>query len=349
MRVPRNAGNGSAKLTVSYPNWKGSPIPPASFEVPIREWAGRPIAFSPDGRTLATGSGHETAPEKKSDVLIWDLAAGKPQATYQGHTGPVVALAFSPDGRTLATGGCDRTVKLWDTATGKERATLNGHADMVTSLAFSPDGKTLASAGWDRTVKLWDPATAKERRTLDGHTDVVWGVAFSPDGKLLASAGGDRTARLWDVETGRVRATLDKHTDEVFAVAFGPDGKVLATGGMDNTRVWDTATNVQQRILDGPPVGARSGRTSFLAFTQDGKLLGAARDVKMGALRLWTVATGQWRPPIGGDLIRSPSQVAFSPDDKVVAIVDRSGSVSFWEVGPDKAPWKPFKNWKQLP
>jgi WD40 repeat protein len=301
------------------------------------------VAFSPDGKTLASGGGHETSKEKQSEVVIWNLAAGKPQASYQGHSAPVVALAFSPDGRTLATGSCDRTVKLWDTATGEERATLKGHADMVTSVAFSPDGKTLASAGWDRTVKLWDTASAKERLTLNGHTDVVWGVAFSPDSKLLASAGGDQTARLWDVATGQARATLDKHTDEVLAVAFSPDGKSLATAGMDNIRLWDPATASQQRVLPPQQDTGAGRRTYSLAFTSEGKLLAAAPDLKYKSVSLWDVTTGKLLTGWGGG---APTQVAFSPDGKVVATADRSGAVKVWDVGPDKAPWQASKRWK---
>jgi WD40 repeat protein len=297
------------------------------------------VAFSPDGKTLATGTGHETRQEKKSDVLIWDLAAGKPQAIYQGHSAPVVALAFSPDGGTLASGGCDRTVKLWDMASGKERATLKGHAGMVTSLAFAPDGKTLASAGWDRTIKLWDTALARERTTLDGHTDVVWAVAFSPDGKTLASASGDRTAKLWDVPTCSVRATFDKHTGDVVAIAFSQDGKSLATSDMDNIKLWDTATGNQQRAFDCP-------QTCSVAFTQDSRILSAATNMKYVELWISDPTTGQSRRPNDDHTPHAPIQVALSADGKVAAIVDRSGAVKFLDVAAGKAHWQASKRWK---
>jgi WD40 repeat protein len=110
------------------------------------------VAFSPDGKTLASGSDDNT-------IKLWDVATGKEQATLKGHTAWVASVAFSPDGKTLASGG-DTTVRLWDME-GKELATLKGHTKGVNSVAFSPDGKTLASGSQDKTIKLWDVSPAK--------------------------------------------------------------------------------------------------------------------------------------------------------------------------------------------
>jgi WD40 repeat protein len=122
------------------------------------------VAFSPDGKTLASGS-------LDGQIELWEVATGKLQATLKGHEDDVQSVAFSPDGKTLASASHDGTVKLWDVASGKEQATLSGHHFWVWSVAFSPDGKTLASGSYDRTVKLWDVQAVPA-----SHSAMLWGL-----------------------------------------------------------------------------------------------------------------------------------------------------------------------------
>ena len=175
------------------------------------------VSFSPDGRTLASGSYDNT-------IRLWDGVTGEHQQTLTGHTDYVTSVSFSPDGGTLASGGGnqDHTIRLWAGVTGEHRQTLTGHTESVWSVSFSPDGRTLASGSLDSTIRLWDGVTGEHQQTLTGHTDRVYSVSFSPDGRTLASGSRDHTVRLWELTPSpTTNATVSITPSPVSSPAIG--------------------------------------------------------------------------------------------------------------------------------
>ena len=277
------------------------------------------VAFSPDGKVLASGSSDKT-------IKLREVKTGRLINTLSGHSHTVMSVAFSPDGRVLASGSFDKTIKLWKVKTGREINSLSGHSHYVYSVAFSPDGQVLASGSWDKTIKLWEVKTGRETHTLTGHSYYVMSVAFSPDGKVLASGSYDNTIKLWEVKTGRLINTLTGHSDSVSSVAFSPDGQVLASGSLDKTiKLWEVATGRKINSLSG-----HSHWVYSVAFSPDGQVLASGSHDK--TIKLWEVATGRKINTLTGHSYPVGS-VAFSPDGKVLASGSWDKTIKLWVVG----------------
>jgi len=276
------------------------------------------VAFSVDGKMLATGSLDKT-------VKLWEITTGRELHTLSGHSDIVDSVAFSADGRTLASGSWDQTIKLWDVGSGKELKTLQGHSAWVLSVAFSADGFTLASGSWDHTIKLWDVTSGKELRTLRGHATWVLSVAFSGNGKTLATASAEPTIKLIDVANGQEWRRLLGHSADVNSVVFSPDGKTLASGSSDQTiKLWDVASGTELRTLSG-----HSAWISSVVFSGDGKTLASG-----GAdytIKLWDVASGRVLTTLQ-NYTGLYTRVALSADGKTLASGSSDKTIKLWEI-----------------
>ena len=186
------------------------------------------VAFSPDGRTLATGG-----VESKSN---FDMAAmmGNAGQKSSKNKKPADPQDFLKDLKVETIG----QVLLFDITTGSEVGAIKGHGKGVTDVAFSRDGKLLASSGTDNTIKIWDLASKRELRTLTGHTANVESMDFSPDGRLLASIGDDGGTFLWDTNTGEHLLTLISLDDGGEWMVVTPEGLFDGTPASWNQILW---------------------------------------------------------------------------------------------------------------
>jgi WD40 repeat protein len=260
------------------------------------------LAFSPDSRTLASGSMDNT-------IKLWDLTTGKARATLEGHTDKVWCVAFSPDGKVLASASEDRTVRLWNVTTGKPQKVLGHHAAYYYSVVFAPEGKTLVSGAFDGDVRLWDIASGEVLTHLDGHIATVR-LALAADGNALATASHDGTVKLWHLGTRKLVRTLEGHKLPLEGAAFSPDGKLLATvsGQFQAQRMpgeiklWEVASGKELASWSG-----HQGPIHGVAFTPDGKTLATAS--ADGTVKLWNVPWGEW----AAQAVDQPSPIPAAP------------------------------------
>lgn len=320
------------------------------------------LAFSPDGRRIACGSG--------SEVKLRDSQTGEAKLTINelgGPDGQVHNIAFSPDGRRLlccalseekknpkrelrvcdSENGAellslagsrgdfspdgkkfvavvDGNLRICDAESGKELVSLGEHAQRISSAVFSPDGKKLATHSGDGLLKLWDARSGEEISTFPGFSRNYVNAVFCPDGKSFASGSGTRV-RILKSPAGNEPTVLRGHSELVNGAIFSPDGSRIATASADKTaKIWNALTGEEVVTLTGHHGGVRR-----LAFSSNGKQLATAS--ADATIKLWNAETGEELRTLNGHTAGVLS-VEFSPDGKQLASTSHDATIRIWNV-----------------
>ncbi len=302
------------------------------------------VAFSPDGKTLASVASDNDRPGAGAYVRLWDVKTGKEKAKFRLETpSPGYLLAFTPDGKTLVS-CCASSgplpaqegltyIEVWDIKTGKRRLLIRpkpaqrGHKGCV-----CPDGKTLVVTAGDASVALYDLQTGKEVAVLSGQKDVLR-VVVSRDGKWLATSCAKGKLGIWDLGKRKLLHLFDAQKAAGFGMAFRPDGKQVATVGEDGVlNVWDRATADREARVDlTANVDLRQARS--VHFTPDGGTLVVSGRALGDAIVWWELVGGRLRGSV--DPRRAKAQDhrhgALSPDGKLLATVNQR-TIQLWEL-----------------
>ncbi|MFL5243187.1 MAG: WD40 repeat domain-containing protein [Gemmataceae bacterium] len=319
----------------------------------VQGQAVRPVAWSPDGKTLAGVVFGE-----KSVIKLWDAAARKERATLPCDLGPSFGLAFTPDNKTLLvshhqndpragpTGG----ISLWDVATGKRTSLMQETPSRgVARIALSPDGKVLAAIERyqviDKQVSeltFRDFATGKIEGSIE--ESIGSGLTFSPDGKTIVASTilyeGNKwlgsKVRRWETASGEEISSLPNPASKApcNSLAFSPDGSILAGADFEgNIILWESSTGKVRTSIKQED----QRRITSLAFSPDGKTLAAGmaerpgRDHDPGLIVLWDPVTGKERLTLTGHT-NGVASIAFSPDGKLLASGGADRTVRLWDM-----------------
>ena len=278
------------------------------------------LAFSPDGRLLATAS---------TQVILWDVSSGAPWRFLPGPAEYATSVAFSPDGRLLASGAMDKTVHMWDVSTGDVVATLP-HGGIVDGLSFSPDGELLAAEAEGGALHVWEVDSGTLAGTLNVRTTYDYEARFSPDGRFVVSGVSEDLGELffWDALSLKP-ITAWQQIDIGHGMAFSPDSSLVAVGSSRQTvglvAVYEVSSGQRVSTLEQGDHKTVKG----LAFSPDGRLL--AVGLNTGTVAVWDLSTGE-SPVVLEGHTGDVNAVTFSPDGRLLASASSDGTVVLWEI-----------------
>jgi WD40 repeat protein len=288
------------------------------------------VTFSPDGKTLAHGGGHDDA----EGIWLSEVDSGQELQELKGSKGRVTGAVFSPDGKSLAT--VDKEViRLFDLMTGQGRVLHQEPAESTAynQLVFSPDGNTLAVSNEHKLIRLVLLPSGKTAWTvrMEGNREPPRVIVFTPEGKLLVSGHDDGFVRFWDATSGAKVREFRAFGGSITALALSPDGQTLAAStnshidGDHSVRLWETATGKPLVRHAGPQAGIAT-----VVFSPDSAMV--ATSSWEGAIHLWEASTGKLLHHLEGF-----GPLAFTPDSLSLIFGGWSdGKVHFLDLASQK-------------
>jgi WD40 repeat protein len=274
------------------------------------------LAFSPDGKTLASGAGFN-----ESDIRLWDVATRKPIGLLQGHKGWVGSLVFWPDGKRLASGSADQTIRVWDLSSRKSLDVLRGHRQEVWRLALLPDNETLVSGSKDGEVCVWDTSVPHPRRE-----SIIWpgklsNWRFTPDSRSVVTLDSEGRIARWSGPSFQEKDLQMEIGTNCTGSSFSPDARFLALGSTNgNISVWDVSRRVLRREFK-----VSAGPIIPITFLAQGNRL-VVRSIASNQFSEWDLEATREIQSWPATLISNG--FGLSPDERLGIAVGWEGNVS---------------------
>jgi WD40 repeat protein len=247
-----------------------------------------------------------------------------PQLSLGGHVKRVNSVAISSRTNLLATASEDATARLWDAGNGELKFQLLGHVGPVKDVNFSPDGTRVVTAGDDGTARIWDTATGLTKAVLRGHKKAVTGASFSADGKYVVTVSDDGTSRVWESRSDAGDEVLKGHTAAISDVAISPNGSIVTASYDGTARIWNTAGE-QKAVLQGH----RAVLNKVIISSAGNYIATAGAD---DTVWVWNSSGVMVRVIKGIETETAISDIAFSPDEKYLAVSFFQGGIRVWDI-----------------